>query len=171
MKFESKKLWIFQDNDINTDLIFPGKHTYKLLKSEEMAQYAMEDYDPSFAKEAENGDMIITGSNFGCGSSREQAVKCLKHAGISVIIAKSYSRLFYRNSINSALPVIISPNAVDYIFSNKEKVLQEKIAINMENGTLFVGQKEFSFPKLDAQALKIFSAGGLAEYTKLRLEK
>ena len=162
MRFTSNKLWLFQDDDINTDLIFPGKHTYKLLKSEEMAQYAMEDYDPTFAKEAKKGDMIITGSNFGCGSSREQAVKCLKHAGISVIIAKSYSRLFYRNSINSALPVIISPETVDYIFTNKDTVLKEKIVVDMEKGSLLVGQKEFIFPKLDSQALEIFSAGGLA---------
>ena len=110
------RVWIFKDDDINTDLIFPGKYTYDPLKPEEQAKYAMEDYDPEFIKQVRKHDIIVTGKNFGCGSSREQAVTCLKHAGIDAIISKSFARLFYRNSINSSLAVIECPEVVDAVF-------------------------------------------------------
>ena len=72
MKFENK-FWIFNDDDINTDLIFPGKYTYEPLTPEQMAKHAMEDYNPTFVSKVKKGEIIVTGKNFGCGSSREQA--------------------------------------------------------------------------------------------------
>jgi 3-isopropylmalate/(R)-2-methylmalate dehydratase small subunit len=169
------RIWIFDDDDINTDVIFPGKYTYKLLSDEEMAQYAMEDYDPLFAKNVQPGDIIIAGKNFGCGSSREQAVKCLKAAGIAAIVANSYSRIFYRNAINEALPTIECSNAVDYIFQNISKkegrIGESNATVNLSTGTISVGGEEFSFPALDPQAMRIFEAGGLVEYTKQLLQE
>lgn len=162
-------MWIFEANDINTDLIFPGKYTYEPLKPEETAKYAMEDYNPKFAKQVKKGDIIVTGDNFGCGSSREQAVTCLKYAGVSAIVAKSFARLFYRNSINSALPVIECPEAVDAIFKAMETLKNALMTIDLSRGKIMVGGKEYSFPALDKQAMLIFEAGGLLQYTKNKL--
>ena len=94
--------WKYGDN-VNTDGIFPGKYTYTELTPEEMAQYAMENHDPEFVKKVKRGDILVVGSNFGCGSSREQAVICLKAAGIAALIGKSFARIFYRNAINNGL--------------------------------------------------------------------
>ncbi len=172
MRFTSKKLWIFSEDDINTDVIFPGRYTYEPLTPEEMAQYAMEDYDPEFVKTVENGDIIIAGNNFGAGSSREQAVSCLQASGISCIIAKSFARIYFRNAINQALPLVISPECSEFVINNKDKLLSEmqKIDVDFDNGIIKVMEKTFSFPKLDDQALQIFKAGGLVEYTKTRLK-
>lgn len=164
MKIEGR-IWIFNDDNINTDLIFPGKYTYEPLKSEEMAKYAMEDYNPNFAKQVQKGDIIVTGKNFGCGSSREQAVTCLKYAGVSAIVAKSYARLFYRNAINSALTVIKCPEAVDKVFGENPSTIE----IDLSEGKVIVAGDEFHFPPLDKQAMLIFEVGGLVEYTKRRL--
>ncbi|MHA1993403.1 MAG: LeuD/DmdB family oxidoreductase small subunit [Candidatus Hodarchaeales archaeon] len=173
MRFKSHKIWIFPENDINTDVIFPGRYTYEPLTPEEMARHAMEDYDQSFVEEVERGDMIIAGNNFGAGSSREQAVSCLQAAGISCIIAKSFARIYFRNAINQALPLVISPECSDYVIKNKEILLsdEEKIDVDFDNGVIKIKEEVFSFPKLDNQALQIFKAGGLVEYTKTMLTK
>jgi len=84
------RVWKYGDS-INTDVIFPGKYTYTVSDPAEMAQYAMEDLDPRFAGEVRPGDIVVGGSNFGCGSSREQAVTCLKMAGVGAIIGKSFA--------------------------------------------------------------------------------
>jgi 3-isopropylmalate/(R)-2-methylmalate dehydratase small subunit len=172
---QSDRAWIFAEDDINTDMIFPGKYCYNLLTDEEMAQYAMEDYDTAFSMKVQPGDVIIAGKNFGCGSSREQAVKCLKAAGVTAIIAKSFSRIFYRNAINEAFPAIECPDAVEYVFQHYPKkegrLDQRRITINLRTGNLVVGDKIFSFPALNLHAMKIFEAGGLVEYTKQRLRE
>ncbi len=169
MKIEGR-VWIFRDDDINTDLIYPGKYTYEPLPGEEQAKHAMEDYDPEFSKKVNKNDIIVTGKNFGCGSSREQAVTCLKNAGVEAIVARSFARLFYRNAINSALTVIECPEAVEFIFKKTDKqgsMLSElKMEIDLKEGKIRIGSEEFSFPKWDEQAMLIFEAGGLAEYTR-----
>ncbi|MHA2238241.1 MAG: LeuD/DmdB family oxidoreductase small subunit [Candidatus Hodarchaeales archaeon] len=171
MKFTSKKLWIFPEDDINTDVIFPGRYTYEPLTPEQMAGHAMEDYDPDFARTVTNGDIIISGNNFGAGSSREQAVTCLKAAGISCVIAKSFARIYFRNAINLALPLIISPEGSDYVLEHKDKLQDSEIKVDLDEGIIIIEDKTFNFPKLDDQALQIFSAGGLVEYTKRRLNQ
>jgi 3-isopropylmalate/(R)-2-methylmalate dehydratase small subunit len=170
MKIEGR-MWIFDDDDINTDLIFPGKYVYEPLTAEETAKYAMEDYNPDFVKQIKKGDIIVTGKNFGCGSSREQAVTCLKYAGISTIVAKSFARLFYRNSINSALIVIECPEAVQAVFNRKETLKNASMTIDLSMGKILVLGKEYSFSPLDKQAMLIFEAGGLVEYTRNRITK
>lgn len=173
MKIEGR-IWVFKDNDINTDLIFPGKYTYEPLKPEEQAQYAMEDYDSSFAQQVREHDIIVTGKNFGCGSSREQAVTCLKAAGVEAIVAKSFARIFYRNAINSALAVIECPEVVEAVFKQKAKqgshLSDIVMKIDISEGKIYLDSQEYSFPTWDKQAMLIFKAGGLVEFTKQRLQ-
>lgn len=170
MKFEGR-IWIFPEDDINTDIIFPGKYTYEPLTPEQMAEHAMEDYDPSFVKKVSQGDIIVSGKNFGCGSSREQAVICLAKVGISCIIAKSFARIYYRNAVNQALPLVISPECSEYVIENRDELKTEKIIVDFDVGAIKIKNREFQFPKLDSQALEIFKAGGLVEYTKKRLKE
>ena len=105
------RVWRYGD-DVNTDVIFPGKYTYSISDREEMAQHALEDLDPDFAHSVQPGDIIVAGKNWGCGSSREQAVTCLKEAGVAAIIARSFARIYFRNCINEGLP-IVTCDAVD----------------------------------------------------------
>jgi len=168
------RVWIFKDDDINTDLIFPGKYTYEPLRPEEQAKYAMEDYDPEFVRQVKKHDIVVTGKNFGCGSSREQAVTCLKYAGIDAIVAKSFARLFFRNSINSALAAIECPEAVNAVFEQKagqgSRLSNLVMKIDLSAGKIFLASQEYSFPPWDEQAMLIFQAGGLVEYTRQRLQ-
>ena len=172
MKFDGR-VWIFQDDDINTDLIYPGKYIYEPFEEEEQARHAMEDYDFDFSEQARKNDIIVTGKNFGCGSSREQAVTCLKYAGVDAIVARSFARLFYRNAINSALAVIECPEAVDDVFklkaSQASRLSDLKMKIDLSKGKISLASKEYSFPPWDEQAMLIFEAGGLVEYTRQRL--
>lgn len=105
------KVHIFGD-DIDTDVIIPAPY---LISSnpKELAQHAMEGADPDFSKKVKEGDIIVAGRNFGCGSSREHAPMALKGAGVSCVIAKSFARIFYRNAFNTGLLILISPQAVD----------------------------------------------------------
>ena len=169
MKFKGR-MWIFPEDDINTDVIFAGKYTYEPLTPEQMAKHAMEDYDPNFVKEVAEGDIIVAGKNFGCGSSREQAVICLAKAGVSCVIAKSFARIYYRNAINQALPLVISSECSDYVIGNKKTLKKKELSVDFDTGVIKLQTKEFRFPKLDSQALEIFKAGGLVEYTRNRLK-
>lgn len=94
------------NDDINTDYIISGRYKFKIDDMNELAKHVMEDIAPDFASKVEPGAIIVAGRNFGCGSSREQAPRALKAAGVSAILAKSYARIFYRNSFNIGLPVI-----------------------------------------------------------------
>ena len=106
------KVWKYGD-DVNTDVIFPGKYTYTIKDRAEMALHACEDLDPEFTKSARPGDIIVAGKNWGCGSSREQAATCLKERGIRAIVAKSFARIHYRNCLNEGLATIVCPEACD----------------------------------------------------------
>ena len=99
------KALVYGDS-INTDLIIAGKYT-KTLDFNDLAAHCMEDLDPDFGRRVEKGDVLVAGSNFGCGSSREQAPIALKYAGVGAVLAKSFARIFYRNAINVGLPVLI----------------------------------------------------------------
>jgi len=93
-------------DDINTDLIISGKYKFKSLDIKDMSKHLMEDVDPDFSKKIAQGDFMVAGRNFGCGSSREQAPLVIKAAGISAVIAKSFARIFFRNAINVGLPLV-----------------------------------------------------------------
>ncbi len=94
------------NDDINTDYIISGRYKFKIDDMNELAKHVMEDIDPDFASKVAKGDIIVAGRNFGCGSSREQAPRALKAAGVSAVVAKSYARIFYRSSFNIGLPLL-----------------------------------------------------------------
>lgn len=158
------RVWKYGDN-INTDVIFPGKYTYSILDPEEMACHALEDLDPDFAQRVKAGDVIVVGRNFGCGSSREQAATCLKYAGVQAVVAKSFARIFFRNAINQGLPVLQSEEAVENIEDGEE------IEIDLTQGKIKGEKGVFEFPPFPESVLGILEAGGLIPYTKKKLEK
>jgi 3-isopropylmalate/(R)-2-methylmalate dehydratase small subunit len=164
-------MWFLPDKNINTDQIFPGKYTYDPLTPEQMAEHALEDYLPNFAKKVQKDDILIVGQNFGSGSSREQAVTCLKAAGVAAVVGISFARIYYRNAINIAFPLIQCPKAVEYLFANEEKIKDEKISIDLTLGEIEIKDKKFKFPALSGEALNIFKSGGLLAYTKMKLSK
>ena len=158
------KVWKYGDS-INTDMLFPGKYTYTCSTAEEVIPHLLEDLDPSFHDNVQEGDLLFVGDNFGCGSSREQPVLGLKAVGVKPIIGRSFARIFYRAAINQGLILIEAPNAVD---SYKEG---DEVEMDLEGGRILVGGKEFTFPKLPDQILAIRDAGGLLNYTRKKLEE
>lgn len=122
------RAWKFGDN-INTDLIYPSKYL-TIVKPAEMAKHAMENVDEKFSTNVKMGDIIVAGKNFGCGSSREQAVVSLKYAGISAIIAESFARIYYRNAINVGIPVLVCQG------TSKSVSVGDILRINFEKGRI-----------------------------------
>ena len=158
------KVWKYGD-DINTDMLFPGKYTYTCSTPEEIKPHLLEDLDPDFSENVGEGDIILAGENFGCGSSREQPVVGLKSVGIKAIVAKSFARIFYRSAINQGLILVECPEAV------KSYSKGDNIKIDVKDGEIKIGDKEFSFPGLPDKILKIRKAGGLLSYTRSRLKE
>ena len=158
------KVWKYGDN-VNTDMLFPGKYTYTCSVAEEIKPHLLEDLDPSFSKQVQEGDIIFAGKNFGCGSSREQPVIGLKAVGIKAVVAESFARIFYRASINQGLLFIECPDAV------KAYSEGDNIELDVDNGKIVVSGKTFSFPKLPKEILAIRDAGGLLAYTRSKLKK
>jgi 3-isopropylmalate/(R)-2-methylmalate dehydratase small subunit len=156
------KIWKYGD-DVNTDVIFPGKYTYTVTDAKEMAKIAMEDLDAEFAGKVQPGDIVVGGKNFGCGSSREQAAFCLKYAGVGAVVAKSFSRLYFRNCINAGLPALTLPESPD-IFSAGETV-----EIDLKAGTLTCEKGLYRFPPLPPAVIGIFNDGGLIPHTRKAL--
>ena len=156
------KAFVYGD-DINTDVLFAGKYTYTVTERAEMAQHALEDLDPGFREQVQPGDVIVAGRNFGCGSSREQAVICLTELGVAAVIATSFSRIYFRNAINQGLPVIVLADAPRKIKAGDE------VTIDLAAGKLTAPGGEYDFPPLSAEVQAILDAGGLAEYTKRKL--
>ena len=158
------KVWKYGD-DVNTDVIFPGKYTYKPMQPTEMAQHALEDLDATFTKEVKKGDILVAGRNFGCGSSREQAATCVKAAGVGAVIAVSFSRLFFRNAINEGLPVVELAGGTDMIEKN------DTVQIDFEQGLVLHKGKSYPFPALPKEVLAILNDGGLIPHVKKLLAK
>ncbi len=156
------RIWKYGD-DVNTDVIFPGKYTYTLMPPAEMAKHALEDLDPQFAQKVKPGDVIVAGKNFGCGSSREQAAACLKYAGVQAVVARSFARIYFRNAINLGLPVLQCPEAVDQVETGDE------MEIDFAEGKIITTKGTFKFPPLPESVIGILEAGGLIEYTKKKL--
>lgn len=156
-------VWKYGD-DVNTDMLFPGKYTYTCSTAEEIKPHLLEDLDPEFAKNVKSGDIILAGKNFGCGSSREQPALGLKAVGIKAIVAESFSRIFYRASINQGLLLVECPDAV------RAYKTGDTIKLNPTEGKIDVGEKCFTFPRLPSEMMEIMKAGGLLEYTRKNLE-
>ena len=152
------RVWKFGDN-VNTDLIIPGKYKLRIADLDELSKHAMEGADPHFVEKFGEGDLIVAGRNFGCGSSREQAPLVLKHIGVGAVIARSFARIFYRNSINVGLPVVECED-VDRISDQDllEADLEEGVIKNLTKGD------EYQIKPLPPELWQILSSGGLVEY-------
>ncbi len=162
MSTSSHRVWKYGDN-VNTDVIFPGKYTYTVSHDPaELARHALEDLDPQFAASVRPGDVIVAGRNWGNGSSREQAVTCLVHAGLRAVIASSFARIYYRNAINKGLLAIPCPEIVSVVSAG------DVVEIDMENSTLIWDGRQYSFPPLPAQVRKILDAGGIIPYLQAK---
>ena len=156
-------IWRYGDN-IDTDMLFPGKYVYTCSTRDEIKPHLLEDLDPSFAKKVNKGDIILAGKNFGCGSSREQPVVGLKAVAIKAVIATSFARIFYRAAINQGLILIECPDLIEAYSEG------DSIKLNIEAGEIILNEKVFSFPKLPKEILAIRDAGGLLAYTRSKLE-
>jgi 3-isopropylmalate/(R)-2-methylmalate dehydratase small subunit len=156
------RAWKYGDN-INTDVIFPGKYTYTVTERAEIARHALEDLDASFAANVQPGDIIVAGRNWGCGSSREQAATCLVYAGVGAVIAESIGRIFYRNALNNGLLAIVCPEAVAAIQPG------EQVTVNIDRHTIRCAAGEFAFPPLSPSIMGMVEAGGLVAYVKRTL--
>ncbi len=158
------RTWKFGD-DIDTDAIIPARYL-NTSDPEELAKYCMEDAEPGFAKKISKGDIFIAGKNFGCGSSREHAPISIKAAGVSCVIAKSFARIFYRNSINIGLPILESPEAAAAIEEGHE-VEVDVAAGEIKNLTTGETYSAVPFPDFMQQ---IIAKGGLINYVAERVK-
>ncbi len=159
------KVWKFGDN-VDTDQIIPARYL-NTSDPYELAKHVMEDSEhPDFAQEHQEGDIIVAGKNFGAGSSREHAPISIKYAGVPVVIAKSFARIFFRNAINIGLPIVEAPSAVDEINHGDEVEvdLDKGVIRNLSTG------KEYEATKFPEELQAILKAGGLMEYAKEKLK-
>lgn len=152
------KVWKFGDN-INTDLIIPARYM-TAYEAAELGKHCMEDADPGFSKKVKPGDIMVAGENFGCGSSREHAVIALKGAGVSAIIAKSFARIFFRNAINTGLPIIESPEAASAIREGDE------IVVDLTAGEVkdLTENRQFSIKEFPEFLTEVVENGGLLRW-------
>ncbi len=150
---------------VDTDQIIPARYL-NMSDPQELAAHVMEDADATFAGRVQAGDIVVADVNFGCGSSREHAPISIKAAGVSCIVAKSFARIFFRNSINLGLPVVECPEAVEA--TDEGDTLQ----VDLSAGTVTNMTKERSFTAKPYEPfmLELLDAGGLVEYTKRRLQ-
>lgn len=157
----SHRAWVYGDN-VNTDVIFPGKYTYKVRDPKDFAAHALEDLDPSFATQAQPGDVIVAGRNWGCGSSREQAVTALKYAGVVAIIAASFNGLYFRNCVNNGVLPIVCPGLRDAVATGNI------LRIDQAAGEIFVGEARFTYTPPPPGVQAILDAGGLLPMLQAR---
>lgn len=145
-------------DDISTDLIAPGRYFHLRSNLPELAKHVLEDADPEFAKKIQAGDFVVGGKNFGLGSSREHAPTIIKIAGAGAVLAKSFARIFFRNSINIGLPVLIC---------DTDKIDEgDSLQIDLRNGIIkdITKNIELKFNPLPEVMIKILSEGGLVEH-------
>ena len=157
MDFQGK-IWRYGDN-VDTDVIIPARYLNS-FDAKELASHAMVDIDPTFATTVEKGDIIVAGQNFGCGSSREHAPLCLKTAGVKCVIAKSFARIFYRNSINIGFPIMECEEAADKIEKGDEVEVDFSTGV-ITNKTKNETYQSQPFPEF---LQKMIDADGLVNY-------
>ena len=159
MKLEGK-VWRYGDN-VDTDVIIPARYLNS-FDPKDLAAHVMVDIDETFAPNVKVGDIMVAGKNFGCGSSREHAPIAIKAAGISVVIASSFARIFYRNAINVGLAVLEIGDAVDEIHGD------DILSVDLSTGKIqdLTAKKEFTAQPLPGFIQDIAAAGGLINYVK-----
>ncbi|MBV1757905.1 MAG: 3-isopropylmalate dehydratase small subunit [Dethiosulfatibacter sp.] len=158
------KVFKYGDN-VDTDVIIPARYL-NTADPKELAKYCMEDIDRSFVNNVREGDIIVAGKNFGCGSSREHAPIAIKASGISCVIASSYARIFYRNSFNIGLPIMECEEASEKIEANDE------VSVNFETGEInnLTKNESYQAQPFPEFIQKIIKAGGLVGYVREELE-
>lgn len=164
MKDIKGKVWRFADN-IDTDLIIAARYL-NTSDPKELAKHVMEDADPEFRHKVQDGDIIVAGENFGCGSSREHAPIALKAAGVRAVVAKSFARIFYRNAFNTGL-------AIFELEKTEEIKENDIIEINLKQGNIINqnSKKVYKFLPIPPFMQELLSSGGLIPYAKKQLEK
>lgn len=150
--------------DVDTDVIIPARYLNSSDPAE-LAKHCLEDLDATFTQRVQPGDLIVAEENFGCGSSREHAPLCIKEAGVSAIIAKSFARIFYRNAINIGLAIFECPQAVDAISAG------DKVSVNADTGVIVneTTGETFQAEPFPAFIREIIEAGGLVNRWKGKL--
>lgn len=151
----SGKAWVFGD-DVDTDVIIPGKYL-RTKDARLWAEHAMEGLDPQFASQVQKGDVIVAGRNFGSGSSREQAPRALKGAGVAVVVARSFARIFYRNAINVGLALIEADVSCQK---------GDTVVVDLAEGTVRVGDKVYNGTRLPDFLMEILQDGGLVAHRR-----
>ena len=159
------RAWTF-GRDIDTDLIIAARYL-NMKRPEELAQHLMEDRDPEFSRKVRPGDIIVAEENFGCGSSREHAPLAIKGAGVQVVIAKSFARIFYRNAFNTGLAIMVAREAVDGIRQGDELEVDPTSGV-IRDLTTGVDYQAEALPEFMQQ---LVAAGGLLPYLKRRQER
>ena len=159
------KVYKYGDN-VDTDVIIPARYL-NAPSPDELAKHCMEDIDASFAGKVKPGDIIVGGANFGCGSSREHAPIAIRACGVRCVIAASFARIFYRNSINIGFPILECPEAAAAIQNG------DQVSVDFDSGLI---RDETTGAEFRATALppfigRIMEDGGLLPYLKARLEK
>ena len=157
---------------MNTDGIYPGKYTYiDDFTNAQQAEVVMENYDPEFGKIVSEGNLLVGGYNFGTGSSREQAATSLKHRGIQIVIAGSFSQTYKRNAINNGFLVMEAPKLVNDL-KNKfgENKLSIKTGLNaiidFKNAKIIIDKKEYTIPSIGKAAQELILTEGLENWVK-----
>jgi 3-isopropylmalate/(R)-2-methylmalate dehydratase small subunit len=153
-------------NNVDTDVIIPARYLNTTDK-QQLASHCMEDIDNTFVKRVQKGDIMVAGKNFGCGSSREHAPIAIKASGISCVIAETFARIFYRNSINIGLPILECPEAAKAINEGDEVAIDLAAGkiLNLTNG------KEYTAAPFPEFMQEIIAAGGEIEYIKAKIKK
>ena len=153
-------------DDVDTDLIIPARYL-NTSEPKELAGHCMEDADPAFVSKIKEGDMIVAGKNFGCGSSREHAPIAIKAAGISCVIAASFARIFFRNAINIGLPILESPQASQSITEG------DLVKVELDNGVItnLTKGETYQAAVFPPFMQELINAGGLIEYVKKQVAK
>ncbi len=151
---------VFKVGDgVSTDSIIPGRYNVTLDLSE-LAKYCLIEFKPEFAKGVQRGDVLVAGRNFGCGSSREHAPLSIKATGVQAVVARSFARIFYRNAINVALPIL----QCDAVFDAVQE--GDRIEVDVREGIVHAAGRTFRGEPLPAVALKIVEAGGIVALIK-----
>jgi 3-isopropylmalate/(R)-2-methylmalate dehydratase small subunit len=158
------RVWKFKD-DVDTDQIIPARYLVT-TDPKELAKHVMEDADPTFPSKVKEGDILVAGKNFGCGSSREHAPLAIKGAGIAAVVAESFARIFFRNAINLGLLIIESPEAA------REAEEGDILEIDINQGVIrnVSKNKEYKIKPLPENLQAILKAGGLMEYAKEKIK-
>lgn len=153
-------------NNIDTDQIYPGRYL-ELTEPAAIARHALEGADPAFCTRFQPGGIVVGGTNFGCGSSREHAAIALQSAGVSLVVAESFARIFFRNAINLGLPLLVCPGIANRVQEGDE------LEVNLETGTVqnLTRGEEYRGERLSAYVLNILAAGGIKPLMRAKFEK